>query len=231
MLIKKNITSLLIVIAATLMLHGCASQGGMTADDRVALSNLSQVRVLYYGDTYPAIHTAAGVLMLEITVGLSAFGEDWTAGQKMMKKYNVQNPMRSIRDGFLRKIKSESNIKKFVGSNKPQTNFKERKPAVLKEKYNSGVVLQIFPGTMQIWYYPANWARYHMRFSAWAQMVRVDDGKILWKASCMATQKNKKNKPSMKDLTANNSTVLKTWVKNATQECSKQLAESFLKKS
>lgn len=228
---KKNTASLFLIAISTLLLHGCASQGGaFTAEDRASLANQNHVRALYYGDTYPSVHTAAGVLAMEITVGLSVFGEDWTVGQKMMKKYNIPNPTRTIRDRFLRQIKSESNIKKFVGSNKPQTNFKERKPAVLKAKYKSGVVLQIMPGQFQIWYYPTNWARYNLRFNAWAQMVRVDDGKVLWKASCMANQKDKKNKPSMKDLTADNSTVLKTWVDNATRECSEQLAKSFLEK-
>ncbi len=229
MLIKKNITSLLIVIAATLMLHGCASQGGMTADDRVALSNLSQVRVLYYGDTYPSVNTAAGVLAMEVTAGLSIFGEDWTLGQKMMKKYNVPNPTRTIRNRFLRQIKSKSNIKKFVGSNEPQTNYKERKMSVLKAKYKSGVILQIMPGQFQIWYYPASWGKYLLRFTAYGQMMNLDNGKVMWRGFCNVTQKTKKNRPSMKDLTAENSTVLKNWVNTATEQCSEILAKSFLK--
>ncbi len=213
------------------MLHGCASQGGpISNEDRASLANLNQVRVIYYGNHYPSVTTAAGVLLTEATLGLSAFGEDWTIGQKMMKKYNVPNPARTIRDRFLRQIKGESNIKKFVGSNKPES-LKEWKIEKLRANYKSGVIIQVLPGTMQIWYYPANWARYHMRFSAWAQMVRVDDGKVLWKASCSATQKDKKNKPSMKDLTADNSTVLKVWVDNATKQCSEQLAKSFLAKT
>lgn len=227
----KGIASLFLVFISVLLLNGCASQGGPISDeDRASLANLNQVRVLYYGDIYPSLHTAGGVLAQEITVGLSTFGEDWTVGQKMMKKYNVPNPTRTIRDRFLRQIKRESNIKKFVGSNKPQ-NIKERKIEKLKEKYKTGVVLQVFPGQFQIWYYPTNWAKYQLWFSAWGQLVRLDDGKVLWKGSCSAYQKDKKNAPSMKELTAESSTVLKNWVDTATRQCSDQLAKSFLTKA
>ena len=229
---KNGILFPLFILASAILLNGCASQGGtMSDDDRAALTNLNQMRVMYYGDTYPSVKTAGGVVASEITVGLSTLGEDWTVGQKMMKKYKIANPTRTIRDRFLRQIKSESGIKKFVGSNKPADYKKERKIEDLQAKYKSGVVLQVFPGQFQIWYYPTNWKRYNMMFTSWAQVVRLDDGKVLWKGGCNAGQKDKKNAPTMKELTADNSTVLKTWVDNATRQCSEQLAKSFLGKA
>jgi hypothetical protein len=231
MFYKKGSISLFLVFISAVLLNGCASTAPVSDEDRSSLANLDKVRVMYYGNSYPSVHTAAGVLASEITIGMSTFGEDWTIGQKMMKKYNVPNPSRTMRDQFIRQVKSESGIKKFVGSNKPANYKSERKVEALQAKYKSGVVLQIMPGQFQIWYYPTNWARYHMRFTAWAQMVRLDDGKVLWKSSCSATQHNKNNKPSMDDLTADNSAVLKTWVDKATRQCSEQLAKSFLAKA
>ena len=231
-MIKKYGVSLsFLVVGLAVLLNGCASTGGpMSGDDRAALANMSQVRVLYYGDTFPSVKTAAGVATAEITLGVSTLGEDWTVGQKMMKKYNVPNPTRTIRDRFIRQVKSESGIKKFVGPNKPANYKTERKVEDLQAKYKTGVVLQVMPGQFQIWYYPTNWARYNMMFTSWAQLVRLDDGKILWKAGCNANQKDKKNAPTMDELTADNSVVLKNWVDKATRECSEQLANSFLGK-
>lgn len=229
---KKGIRLTIFTITSALVLGGCASTGGtMSGEDRAALADISQVRVLYYGDPYPSIKTAGGVLASEVTIGLSTLGEDWTAGQKMMKKYDIPNPSRTIRDRFLRQIKREGNIKKFVGHNTPADYKTERKTEDLQAKYKTGVVLQIMPRTFQIWYYPTNWNRYQLWFKAWAQVVRLDDGKILWKGNCSADQKDKASAPTMKELTADNSVVLKNWVDKATRECSDQLAKSFLGKA
>ena len=67
-----------------------------------------------------------------------------------------------------------------------------------------------------------------MLYRAQAELINIDDAKVLWSANCKAHQDNSDTAPTFDELTADNSTVLKKWVTDATNQCSQQLLKDFL---
>jgi len=206
--------------------QGCATPSAkLSSQDRADLKRFEAINVVHLQSGWPSFHTPAGVLASELTYGLS---EDWSAGQKLVKKFNIEDPNQMVKADFLRQIKA-GNVANFVNDAQPLA-YKEGKIDRMKAKYGNGVVLKFSPATWQIWYYPFNWARYQMWFGSYAELVRLDDSKVLWNAGCRADQKDSEAAPTLDELTVDNSIVLEKWVKDSTEKCARQLVNDFMGK-
>jgi len=221
---KKSLFSIGAVIVF-LLLQGCAAQNvKLSNQDRIALKNLKSVKAFHMRSGWPTLKTPLGVIASDLTLGLS---EDWTEGQKLVKKFKIIDPSKTIKHKFIRQLNRKKKSANFAVVRTP-LKYEDRDIETMKKKYKKGVVLQIMPGTWQIWYYPFNWASYQMWFRASAQLVRLDDSKVLWSAACKANQDKDKNPPSLDELTADKSKVLQNWVAKSTTECANQLVNDFL---
>ncbi|MCW8824946.1 MAG: hypothetical protein OQK78_00840 [Gammaproteobacteria bacterium] len=220
----NKIVALSIIAGLAVLMQGCGAQNvKLSQQDREGLKNLNTITVVHQSAGWPSFKTPAGVLASELTLGLS---EDWSAGQKMVHKYKIEDPSQKIQNKFLKQLNNGSKVANFSTIKKP-LGYKEGTIEKLKEKYKEGVVLKFHNHWWQIWYYPTNWGRYQMWFQANAELVRLDDSKVLWKSVCKADQKNSKTAPTLDELTAENSKVLEKWVEDATTQCSDQLVKDF----
>ena len=220
--------NLLITIFIIVVLQGCASTGNikLTENGRNQLKALESVKVIHQRAGWPSLNTPAGVLASNLTFGLS---EDWTAGQKLIHKFGIDDPGKMIKEKFLDQAQVNGSMVNFESSPDSLDNDSGKIEA-MKQKYQNGVVLKISSYMWQIWYYPFNWARYQMWYGASAELVRLDDSKVLWSANCRADQNNKDNAPTLDELTKDNSVVLENWMDNSTTNCTDQLMNSFLGK-
>lgn len=222
---SKKILFLFSIVTAFLFLQGCAApKVNLTNQDRTQLKKLKSVKAFHMYPGWPTLKTPLGVIASDLTLG---FSEDWTEGQKLVKKFKIKNPSMLIKREFIKQVNYRKKAANFVDVRK-QLAYKDSEIEAMKKKYKKGVVLKIQPGMWQIWYYPFNWARYHMWYGASAQLIRLDDSKVLWNAACRADQDNKDTAPTLDELTANNSKVLYNWVNNATAQCARQLANDFM---
>ena len=221
---KKSLFSIGAVIVF-LLLQGCAAPNvKLSSQDRIELKKLKSVKAFHMPTGWPTLKTPLGVLAADLTFGLS---NDWTEGQKLVKKFKIKNPSLAIKKAFVKRINSRKKSANFVNVSKP-LKYGEHEIENMQKKYKKGVVLQIIPGMWQIWYYPFNWGSYQMWFRASARLVRLDDAKVLWSSACVANQDTDDPAPSLDELTADKSKVLQNWVKKSTSQCAKQLANDFL---
>lgn len=214
------ISSLLVL----LFLQGCAAPSvKLSAKDRVDLKKLKSVKVFHRRAGWPTLKTPLGVLASDLTFGMS---EDWSEGQKLVKKFKIKDPGETIKLDFIKQLRRKK-AANFVSVRAP-LGYDASDTENMKKKYKKGVVLKIMPNMWQIWYYPFNWARYQMWFGVTAELVRLDDSKVLWSSSCRADQDNSDTAPTLDEITANNSNVLKKWVSNSSKRCSRQFVNDFM---
>ena len=226
-MLKISLKNLLTISAAIifLLLQGCASPAvKLSQQDRIQLKQLKSVKAFHMRSGWPTLKTPLGAVASDLTLGLS---EDWSEGQKLVKKFKIKDPSMLVKNKFIKQLNRKRKAATFVNITKPLV-YADREIETMKSKYKKGVVLQIMPGTWQIWYYPFNWARYQMWFRASAQIVRLDDSKVLWSSACKANQDNSDDAPTLDELTADNSKVLYHWVNKATTQCAKQLVNDFM---
>jgi hypothetical protein len=224
---KNSIKTLFSIAAviAFLLLQGCAApKVNLTSQDRLQLKKQKSIKAVHIRSGWPTLKTPMGVIASDLTLGLS---EDWTEGQKLVKKFKIKDPSMLVKKEFIRQVNHKRKVANFVNITTPLA-YKDREVEELAKKYKKGVVLQIEPGTWQIWYYPFNWARYQMWFRAGAKLVRLEDKKVLWSAFCKANQDNADTAPTLDELTADNSKVLYNWVNKASAQCATQLVNDFM---
>lgn len=221
---KKLISATALVFI--LLIQGCATQSvKLTDQGRAELKNLDNIKVVHQSAGWPSLNTAAGVLASDLTFGMS---EDWTAGHKLAKKFNIEDPGLKVKEEFLDQI-GRMNVANFVNDTQPLT-YENNAPEKMKAIYGEGVVLKVSPNIWQIWYYPFNWARYQMWFGASAELVRLEDAKVLWNGACRADQKDDATAPTFAELTGDGSIVLQEWVQDSAEKCASQLIDNFMGK-
>lgn len=224
-MIIKNTYSTLSVIIIMSLLYGCAGQSvKLTPQDRAQLIKLQGIKTYHQNAGWPTLKTPMGVLASDLTLGLS---DDWSAGQKLVNKFNIPDPGQRVKQNFLKQINAGTKAANFVNVKQALTHD-EGTTEALKAKYGKGVVLKFSSHIWQIWYYPFNWARYHMWYGSTAELIRLNDSRVLWSATCRADQDNKDTAPTLDELTADNSTVFKRWVEAAADTCAKQFVYEFL---
>lgn len=219
-----NKSSLIIVAASLLiLLQGCAGSVKMSSHDREALLSKQEIKAVHVTTGWPTVLTPLGALTSSMTYGMS---DDWSAGQKLITKFEIEDASMLVKNAFIENI-----------NKKPQASFlnvedvfyhKDDSVEALKEKYKSGAVLVVKPMFWNILYYPFNWNKYQMLYRAQAELISLDESKILWSGNCSATQDDGDMAPTFAQLTNENSTVLKKWVDNATSQCASQLVNDFM---
>ena len=222
---KINNKASIFTIAAiiTVLLQGCAGNVKLSEQDRAELQNIKEVKVVHRNSGWPGVMTPLGVLASDMTFGLS---DDWTVGHKLIEKFNIEDPSKQVKENFLNAI-SKKNMASFTNEHQGLSS-EEVENANLKSKYSSGYVLKIEPLSWQILYYPLNWAEYQMFYRARAELIRLDDDKVLWSSNCKAYQDDSNTAPTFDQLTSENSTVLKKWMDDSTARCARELADNFL---
>lgn len=219
---NKLIISFSTLITVTL-LQGCVGNVKLTDQDRAGVIKQKSIKVISQSSGWPGMMTPVGVVASNLTFG---FSDDWTAGHKLIKKFNINDPALLVKDAFIKYINNPQKAGNFI-STKNLISSDESSIENLKNKYKSGVILKISPKQWSIQYFPLDWSHYLMFYGANAELIRLNDSKVIWSASCAAHQDNNDTAPTLDELTASNSTVLKQWINSSTSECAQQLVNAF----
>lgn len=225
-ILNKKSAICLATVTVIALLQGCAAQKKieLKKQDRDEPKQLKSIKVVHQHAVNPTFKTPMGVLKSKLTFGMS---EDWSAGKKLVHKFKIKDPSQKVKEKFLMQVNSGSKVAIFNDDKQP-LDYEESSIEEMKAKYKRGLVLKFNSNWWQIWYYPEKFSRYQMWFQTRAELVRLDDLKVLWKGHCRADQKDEKTAPTLDELTADNSKVLQKWVNDATTQCSKQLVKDFL---
>lgn len=217
--------SSLIIIATSLLilLQGCAGSVKMSSQDRDVLLSKREIKAVHVTTGWPTVLTPLGALKSSMTYGMS---DDWSAGQKLLTKFEIEDASMLVKKSFLKNINKLSKAS-FIDLNE-SVKYKEDSIEALKEKYKSGAVLVVKPLFWNILYYPFNWNKYHMLYRAQAELISLDESKVMWSGNCSAKQDDGDMAPTLAQLTNENSTVLKKWVDDATSQCASQLVNDFM---
>lgn len=221
---KKSVIHL-VAVAVAVLLHGCSAQSvKLTEQDRAEPKQLKSIKVVHQHAVWPTFKTPMGVLVSKLTFGIS---EDLSAGQKLVRKFKITDPSQKVKEKFLMQINKGPKVAIFNSDNQPLS-YEQTSIEMMRVKYKKGLVLKFHSYWWEIWYYPTNFSRYQMWFQTNAELVRLDNLKVLWKGRCRADQKDAKTAPTLDELTAASSKVLQRWVDDATTQCSEQLVKDFL---
>ena len=223
MSILKSLFKLLSIVTILALLQACAGNVKLTDQDRVGLKKQKRIKVISQSSGWPSMMTPVGVVASNLTFGLS---DDWTEGHKLIKKFNIKDPTLLVKDAFIQNINKPRKAGNFIGVN-TLISYDDSSIDKLKLKYKNGVILKISPKQWAIQYFPLDWSHYLMFYGANAELIRLNDSKVIWSASCAAHQDNNDTAPTLDQLTSDKSTVLKQWVRASAAECARQLINDF----
>ncbi len=219
-----KIGGIYLVTVVVVLLQGCSTADfKLVTREQVAGEPLQNVRVVHQNTVQPVLKTPMGVVVSKLTFGMS---EALSTGQNLARKFKIKDPGQMVKERFLMQVNRGAKIANFYNDRQPVTYY-DSSVEMMKKRYKSGLILKINAHWWEIWYYPDDFSHYQMWFQASAELVRLDDAKVLWKGDCRADQKDKKSSPTLDELIADNSKVLQRWVDDATNQCADQLVQNF----
>jgi hypothetical protein len=213
--------------ALTLSLFiGISANAPAQAEDVVeTLRAQPQVPVSVRGPVGPIITTPKGAVSFEFSFGLAGGAE---GAYGMLEKYKVRNPILTVRDDFLKGLKTDPGLGNFR-IHADYLDRKEAKRKKLKNTFSEPYVLHFQPGMWQMIYFVTNWKKYWSQYIATAQIIRTADGSKLWTGTCVVKKNNKKTAPTLDELKANANNVFSNWANKSATECAQQLLKKFRK--
>jgi hypothetical protein len=224
---KMRFDTRVLLVAAGAMLSGCA--GGPVAMDeaqRAEIRKAGTINVIYHGPVGPSVTTAKGVVIQHFTLNLAGY----TPGLALMKQNGVDDPLIAMRKRLMDRLAADGGVKNLTLGQAPVP-IDQVDPANIQQRYGKGLHLQIYPTNWTVVYYVSNWSRYYMMYGAVGRLVRAEDGKTLWSASCGVRRDDGDKAPTFDQLMANRAAMFKSWTQDAAQKCADELANAFLGKS
>ena len=226
-MLHKDKTNNFSVMAFGLSLLATVFAGNTASADSVISTIKAQptIPVTVRGPVGPIITTPTGAVTFEFTFGLAGGAE---GAYGMLEKYKVRNPILTVRDEFLKGLKSDPGLSNFkVHASYLDRNQAKRKN--LKNTFKEPYVLQFDPGMWQMIYFLGNWKRYWSQYIASAQLIRTADGQKIWSGNCVVKKKDKKTAPTLDELKTNANGVFSKWANESGPECAAQLLKKFRK--
>lgn len=229
----------LVIIIPLLLLQGCAfrpieDHPARPGEERWKKQDViggkgapgqkTSIRVFHQIGGWPILKTPTGVIMSKLSFGKL---DDPTAGQKLIDKFAIGNPVEMVKNNFLREIRPRVKSVNFL--NVPQVlSYQAGTLEKLQRTGQTGTILKFFSDDWQIWYFPSSKFHYQMLFSVSAELIRLSDDRVLWTATCTANQDNQETAPTFDELAADNSQILQQWVNDSSARCATQLVNDFI---
>ena len=221
---RESINKLSVITSGLLLLATVIANTSVMAENAaIVIKSQPVVPVSVRGPVGPIITTPTGAVTFEFTFGLAGGAE---GAYGMLEKYKVRNPILTVRDEFLKGLKTDPGLSNF----KVHESYLDRKQAKrknLKNTFKEPYVLQFDPGMWQMIYFLGNWKKYWSQYMATAQLIRTSDGEKIWTGHCVVKKKNKKTAPTLDELKSNANNVFSNWANESGPECAAQLLKKF----
>ena len=216
MLLSRYGITTFTLCAGLLTLVGCAGSQvqALSADDSAAAKNFPGVRAVHYEAPALDLMTPGGVVLESLSLGS-------VPAKDRARQYGIADPAVGIKERLAQALEREGGFKKIAITPAPL-------PREQATQTGSGITLDVMTVHWGVGYFPADWSRYQLGYGARARLVRLDDGRVLWKGTCNYGSGDKSGlRPTLAELSANNAAVLKQMIAEAQSDCEKRLVDQF----
>lgn len=221
------------ISAILLLMAGCATPGppSLPPAELARLVSQSEVTLVHYPT--PPFRRAHPATEGRWLIALGPFGifgaaaaaqADTEAGERVRVQIRLDDPAGRVRERFVdRTMESlRSSPERFLSTDEV---------GELKATLRSGVVLDF--RTLE-WavvaapkFIPFTAEHYQVSYMVRARLVRLEDPKVVWQATCASQGRDAKAKWTMEELTANEGVLLKEKLAEAAEACADELTAKF----
>lgn len=216
----------LVVVAAA----GCATNQGV-APNRNELARLREnpstsVHALSHKPSPFILMSAAKVgtgALFGLIGGAVAANSMEKAGQELIAACSVTDPALTVRDRIAQAMQDAYGVRPTVQIVDEEAAVTDSLPH-LKQRFNSGIVLDTRTLGWQLIYYPADWGHHFVVYAGRARLLRLDDGKVLWDGRCVQKLPDpKESRRTVDDYRANDGQLLRAKIAEAAEGCATAL--------
>jgi hypothetical protein len=211
-----------LAISIALVVSGCASVNIQPIDIKsvAALKNQSLSHTTREKPSFTAF--TAGKAVFGMLGGALMISE----GNKIVKENDVPDPANSIAVG-LAKALGEKYGTKFSGNTVIVTTDEAEQIADVS-KASAKFVLDVETVNWSFIYFPTNWARYRVIYTARARLIDTEAKKVVAEGFCNRIPQPDANAPTYDELVANSAAGLKSELSLATEECINSFRKEML---
>lgn len=230
----NRIFCLLFLLMGGLWLQGCASNVAISAKDRAALHTASVIHVVHYEPSTFNLMTPKTAGGTGLIFGMVSDATDSTtlpSGGELMKAFSLTPAVTALEQDLLASLKSEGGLSNLQVDSQPLKLPLPDKTSIYHSKFSSGLVLELAAD------YGANyelmhWKTYNFGIFGRARLIRVADGKVLWKDTCnVSGHSDDSLVMGVSQFEANNGARLKKLTLLSAEKCSHILADKLLGKT
>jgi hypothetical protein len=223
------------VIVAAALLQGCVGSQivPMSAETSASLQQAPVVQVVRYQSGALNIATpkdAVGGGLLASATGSS----ELPTGGSLSRAYGLPDPAEDVGRRLVEKLKIEGRLPnvRLEPASLPRPWVED--PSHYRNRYQSGLVLEISVENQNAVYGAMNWKTYTYGFAGRGRLIRLADGKVLWLDTCNLhafADDAAKRRLDVSEFEANKAARLKEVMQYSTERCSQILADKLLGKT
>jgi hypothetical protein len=202
----------LVVVAAALVLPGCASvqkipmnpsSAQALKDKEIALAERAKPD---FAATTPS-RGAFGMIGAAVTI---------SEGNKLIRQHGIEDPALYIGKALAVELQDRYSARL---SPKGAPTASDEVDEVVKSANGADLVLDVRTLNWSFMYFPTSWGRYRVIYSARLRLVDVKDGKVLAEGGCARVPDEADSAPSYDELMANSAARLKQELRIAAEHC------------
>jgi hypothetical protein len=209
-------------ISIASVVSGCASVNVQPIDSKsvAALKNQSLSHTKREKPNFAAM--TAGKAAFALIGAVAMISE----GNKIVKESDVPDPANSIAVGLVKAL-GEKYGTKFSGNTVLVTTDEADRIADAS-RASAKFVLDVETVNWSFVYFPTNWARYRVIYTAKARLIDTEAKKVVAEGFCKRIPESDANAPSYDDLVGNSAAGLKSELSLAAEECINSLRKEML---
>ena len=223
--------------------QGCSlSQNVPITDaDRLLAKNASNIKIIHYYSLPMTMTTTGDALVSsgkaryvgEDSAGYTEGGNYWG---RLERAYRFPDPMIIMKSRFIKGLKKEG-FRNILDIKEPLAPYlvdgyaapEEMVFNKYRKKYGNGLILEMRMNSYQLHYMPTKWSTYWLGNSVIARLIRLSDGKILWRGfGSVIGYSDEEYRYKMKDIDRKEALRLKKGIRSSSEKCADQLIAHFM---
>lgn len=229
--VRSSAGRFVLSVLALATVAGCATNQGV-APNRAELARLKEdpstsIHALSHQPSPFVLMSAAKVgtgALFGLIGGAVAANSMQKAGEELIAEYGVADPALTLRDRIAQAMHDAYGVKATIHPPPDRAAAATDSLPELKQRFNSGIVLDTRTLGWQLVYYPADWGHHFVVYAGRARLLRLDDGKVLWDGRCVQRLPDpKESRRGVDDYRANGGELLRAKIGEAAEGCATAL--------
>ncbi len=144
-------------------------------------------------------------------------------GEEMVKKFSISDPALHLRDAFLQGLAEKYKWNVEMAAETPGEDARD-----LKKKFSEGFVFDFKTVVWDLTVFVGDHDHYRVEYWGKVRLIRLDDGKILFKETCKFMGRDPKgSRPTLEEMVKDDGTLLKAKLDEAADHCAAELKQRF----